>query len=232
MKSKIYLQVDRVDAATCALAVRASVSDLHEAMGGTAARLATMHWAMRPLIAGLRVAGPAVTALCAPGDNLMMHRALYLATKGDVLVVQAPESGAQWGDMAAYYAQLKGLAGIVVDGYIRDTDDLRAMGSPAWSTKIGPSSPTKVGAGAVNAPIVCAGVRVEPGDLIVADGDGVIAIPRAEAAAVVARAVERASRESAHRADIEAGKHLWHLHGCDANYARLDIEEIDAPWRP
>jgi 4-hydroxy-4-methyl-2-oxoglutarate aldolase len=232
VKSKVYLQVERVDEATCALAAGASVSDLHEAMGAAAGRLATMGPQMRALVPGIRIAGPAVTAFCAPGDNLMMHRALYLARRGDVLVVQAPESGAQWGDMAALYAKVKGLAGIVVDGFIRDTDDLRALRSPVWSTKIGPSSPQKTGYGIVNAPIVCSGVRVEPGDLVVADGDGVIVIPKREAAAAVARALERTRREDAARADLEAGKHPWHLHGCDQNYAQLDVEEIDAPWRP
>lgn len=232
LRSKVYLQVERVDAAICAAAATVSVSDLHEAMGGVAGRLAMMTPQMRPLISGLRVAGPAVTAFCAPGDNLMMHRALYLARKGDVLVVQAPSSGAQWGDMAGYYAKIKGLAGIVVDGYIRDTNELAAMRSPVWSTLIGPSSPQKSGHGLVNAPVICAGVRVEPGDLVVADGDGVIVVPRRDAAGVVERARQRMQREEAHRPQIEAGKHPWHLHGCEENYRKLDVEEIDAPWRP
>lgn len=231
-KSKVYLQVDRVDASTCAQALKASVADLHESMGATLARTSTMGAQMRPLLEGVRVAGPAVTAFCPPGDNLMMHRALYLAQKGDVLVVQAPESGAQWGDMAAYYAGLKGLAGTVVDGFIRDTDDLRAMGSPVWATKIGPSTPQKCGHGLVNAPIVCCGVRVAPGDLIVADGDGVIAIPKREAAAVVARALERAGRERAHRADIEAGKHPWHLHGSPTTTRRWTSRRSTALGAP
>jgi 4-hydroxy-4-methyl-2-oxoglutarate aldolase len=201
-------------------------------MGAEAGRLATLAPTMRPLTDGLHVAGPAVTARCAPGDNLMMHRALYLAQAGDVLVVQAPEGGAQWGDMAARYALRKGLAGIVVDGYIRDTDELRTLRSPVWSTLIGPSSPTKSGPGLVNAPVVCAGVRIEPGDLVVADGDGVIAIPRREAAAVVARAQQRMAREKAHHADIDGGGHLWLLHGCVPAYEALDVDEIDAPWQP
>jgi 4-hydroxy-4-methyl-2-oxoglutarate aldolase len=230
--SKVYLQVDRVDEATCALAAQASVSDLHEAMGSPRSRQQTMSPAMRPLVDGLRIAGPAVTAFCPPGDNLMMHRSLFLARRGDVLVVQAPEAGAQWGDVAAYYAQKKGLAGIVVDGFIRDADDLRAMRSPVWATKIGPSSPQKIGHGTVNAPIVCSGVRVEPGDLVVADGDGVIVLPKRDAAAIVAHALERTRREAGQRAEIDAGGHPWHLHGAAANYAKMDIEEIDAPWRP
>jgi 4-hydroxy-4-methyl-2-oxoglutarate aldolase len=230
--SKVYLKVDRVEAELCARAAQASVADLHEAMGRPACQMQTMTPAMRPLIEGVRIAGPAVTAFCPPGDNLMMHRALYLAQKGDVLVVASPEAGAQWGDVAAYYALRKGLAGIVVDGFIRDVDELRAMRSPVWATKIGPSSPQKAGHGLVNAPIVCAGVRVEPGDLVVADGDGVIVLPKGDAAAIVERALERTRREAGQRAEIDAGGHPWHMHGAAANYAKMDIEEIDQPWTP
>jgi len=231
-RSKIYLQVRRVDAAVCKAAQGISVSDLHEAIGGKAALAATMAPNMRPLLKGVRIAGPAVTALCAPGDNLMMHRALDLAQEGDVLVVQSQQSGAQWGDIAAYYAKKKGLAGVVVDGYIRDTDELVEIGSAVWATLIGPSTPTKTGHGLVNAPIVCAGVRVEPGDLVAADGDGVIVIPRGEAAAVVQRARERTTREETQRAQIDAGGRPWELHGAAQGYAKLEVEEIDAFWKP
>lgn len=231
-RSRVYLKVDRVAADICEAARTVSVSDLHESMGGSAGQQAMMEPEMRPLIARLRVAGPAITARCAPGDNLMMHRALYLAQKGDVLVVQAPGGGAQWGDVAARYALGKALAGIVVDGFIRDTDELAEMRSPVWYTAISPSSPRKMGHGLVNAPIVCAGARVEPGDLVVADGDGVIVIPKAVARDVVSRARERMQREEGQRARIDAGEHPWHLHGGADNYAKMDVEEIDAPWRP
>jgi 4-hydroxy-4-methyl-2-oxoglutarate aldolase len=230
--SKVYLRLERTDEATCRAAAGTTVSDLHEAMGRPRCLGQTMDPAMRPLVEGLRIAGPAVTASCAPGDNLMMHRALFLAQRGDVLVVQGSGAGAQWGDIAAYYAIRKGLAGIVVDGFVRDVDALREMRSPVWTTKIGPSSPRKAGHGSVNAPITCAGVRVEPGDLVVADGDGVIAIPRAEAAAIVARARERTSLEARERARIDAGEHPWQLHGAAASYETMEVEEIDAPWRP
>lgn len=230
MKSTVYLKIERVDAETCALARTVSVADLHEALGGVAGRQAMMAPAMRPLVAGLRIAGPAATAFCAPGDNLMMHRALYLAQKGDVLVVQASGAGAQWGDMAAYYAQLKGIEGIVVDGHIRDTDELVKLRSPVWATLIGPSSPQKTGHGRVNAPIVCAGVSVEPGDLVVADGDGVIVVPRAIAADAVATARARMQREDASRKEIANGAHPWFLHGCEENYRRLQVDEFDASW--
>jgi 4-hydroxy-4-methyl-2-oxoglutarate aldolase len=228
--SVVYTKVNRVERALCEKALQVSVSDLHEALGGARAHSQTMSHRMRPLLAGVRIAGPAVTACCPPGDNLMMHRALFLSEPGDVLVVQCPESGAQWGDMAAFYAKQKGLGGIVVDGYIRDTDDLLELRSPVWATKIGASTPAKAGHGIVNAPIVCDGVRVEPGDLVVADGDGVVVIPRKEAAAVVDTALQRKLREDAVRQQIVAGAHPWHLHGCDTNYAALQIREIDGAW--
>jgi 4-hydroxy-4-methyl-2-oxoglutarate aldolase len=230
LPSTVYTRVDRVDAALCEVARGVSVSDLHEALGGAQALAQTMSHRMRPLLAGVRIAGPAITACCPPGDNLMMHRSLYLSQPGDVLVVQCPESGAQWGDMAAFYAKHKGLEGVVVDGFIRDTDDLVQLQSPTWSTKIGPSTPAKQGHGTVNAPIVCDGVRVEPGDLVVADGDGVIVLPKAVAAGVVERALQRKEREDAVRERILAGEHPWHLHGCDKFYDQLGIQEIDAAW--
>lgn len=230
--STVYLKVERVDARTCELARAVSVADLHESLGGVAGRLAMMMPTMRPLITGLRVAGPAITAYCAPGDNLMMHRALFLSERGDVLVVQAPHGGAQWGDLAAFYAKHKGLEGIVVDGYIRDTNELVELRSPVWSTLVGPSSPQKSGHGMVNAPIVCAGVRVEPGDLVVADGDGVIVVPKAQAKDAVDRARGRMDREENARQDIAAGKHPWFMHGCEEIYRALDVNEIDGPWRP
>ncbi len=231
MKSIVYLRIDRVEKRVCELARTVSVADLHEALGGVHGRQALMAPVMRPLVAGLRIAGPATTAFCTPGDNLMMHRALYLAQPGDVLVVQAPESGAQWGDTAAYYARHKGLEGIVVDGAIRDTNELAELRSPVWSTRIGPSSPQKIGHGLVNAPIVCAGVRVTPGDLVVADGDGVIVVPRALAADAVVAARARMQREDAVRQQIDAGGHPWFLNGCEENYRRLQVHEIDAPWQ-
>jgi hypothetical protein len=112
---------------------------------------------MRALNRGLSIAGPAITAVCAPGDNLMMDRALYLAQRGDVLVVvtHAENSGAQWGDVAAHYAVAKGLAGVILQGCIRDTDTLERMRFPVWSTLLSPSRPAKSGHGWVNTPVSC-----------------------------------------------------------------------------
>ena len=228
-KSKVFLRVNRVDAALCAQALETSVSDLHEA---SMDRRGLMSSRMRPVQRGARIAGPAVTAYCAPGDNLMMHRALYLAKPGDVLVVvcEAETSGAQWGDMAARYAMKKGLAGVVVHGCVRDTDAVEALGCAVWATHIHSIHPDKRGHGLVNAPVVCGGVQVNPGDLIMADGDGVVCIPRLDAPRVVAGALARMRREEDMAGQVAEGAAVWDLGGSAASYATLDIEEIDAAF--
>ena len=230
--SKVYLKVRRVDAGIVGQAREVTVADMHEAMG-TGGRAALMGARMRPLKEGQpRIAGPAVTAFCWPGDNLMMHRALYLAKPGDVLVVvcQAELSGAQWGDLATRYALKKGLAGVVVQGCVRDIDQVRALGFPVWSTHIWPIHPDKSGHGFANAPVVCEGVEVRPGDLIVADGDGVIRVPRDEAAEVVAAARAKMRKEDEAAEKVSAGAAVWDLSGAAAIYAGMQIEEIDGAF--
>ncbi len=230
MKSSVvYLRVNRVPSELCEAAKGVTVSDLHEAMPS---RSGLMSSRMRPLNRGIRIAGPAITAYCAPGDNLMMHRALFLAQPGDVLVVvcAAEISGAQWGDIAARYAAHKRLAGVVVHGCIRDTDTLEQMRFPVWSTAISPARPEKRGHGTMNAPVSCDGVIVNPGDLVAADGDGVLCVPRDSAAEVVALARQRMAREDAYADAIRAGEHPWEFLGIGSSYAMLDVEEIDAAY--
>ncbi|NML47441.1 4-carboxy-4-hydroxy-2-oxoadipate aldolase/oxaloacetate decarboxylase [Ramlibacter sp. G-1-2-2] len=230
--SKVYLKVQRVAADIARQAREVTVADIHEAMGPQG-RGALMGARMRPLSEGQqRIAGPAVTAFCWPGDNLMMHRALYLAQPGDVLVVvcQSELSGAQWGDLACRYAMQKGLAGVVVQGCVRDIDQVRAFGFPVWSTHIWPMHPDKSGHGSVNAPVVCEGVNVRPGDLIVADGDAVICVPRDEAAQVLAAAQAKMRREDEVAEKVRAGGSVWELSGAAASYAKLGIEEVNAAW--
>ncbi len=230
--SRVFLRVNRVDAALCAQAREVTVSDLHEAtsargLGGL------MSSRMRPMQKGARIAGPAVTAFCAPGDNLMMHRALYLAQPGDVLVVvcDAETSGAQWGDMATRYALKKGLAGVVVQGCVRDTDTVESLGFPVWATHVHPIHPDKSGHGFVNTPVICDGVRVSPGDLIVADGDGVLCVAKAEAVKAIDGALARMRKEDEFAAKVERGAAVWDLSGAAASYAALQqVEEIDAAF--
>lgn len=228
MESTVYLRVNRVNPTVCERARDVSVSDLHEAYyaaGGNG----LMSSEMRPRQAGARIVGPAVTAWCAPGDNLMMHRALYLANPGDVLVVvcSCPTSGAQWGDVATRYALKKGLAGVVVHGPVRDTDTVEALGFPVWSTHVRSIHPDKCGHGSVNAPVICDGVSVIPGDLVMADGDGVVCVAKALAADVVEAALERMRREDDALAAIAAGTSVWELSGAAASYGSMNITELD-----
>lgn len=230
-QSKVYLRVNRVDAALCAQALQATVSDLHEA-ASVRGRGGLMSSRMRPVQRGAKICGPAVTAHVAPGDNLMMHRALVLAQPGDVLVVVsgAETSGAQWGDMAARYAMKKGLAGVVVQGCVRDTDTVESLGCPVWSTHILSIHPDKCGHGMVNAPVVCDGVLVNPGDLIVADGDGVICVPKADAPAAVKAALVRMRKEEEMAEAVARGEAVWDLGGSAASYAKMDIDEVDGAF--
>lgn len=225
----VYRRVHRADASLIARAAALPVSDLYEALPARDAAL--MSPRMRPIMPGLRIAGSAVTVRCPPGDNLMMHRGLLLAEAGDVLVVAVgSERGAQWGDLAAVYAQHKGMAGVIVDGSVRDVDALTALRFPVWATTVSPSHPDKKAPGAVNVPVTCDGVRVHPGDVVCADGDGVLVIPRDQLGAVVDAAERRQAGEERIVAAIKAGQTLFALHDMDAAFEASGVREIDAAW--
>jgi 4-hydroxy-4-methyl-2-oxoglutarate aldolase len=187
---------------------------------------------MRPLRRDARMAGPAITAWCPAGDNLMMHRALSIARRGDILVVVCAQerSAAQWGDVATAYAVKLGLAGVVVQGCVRDVATLERLAFPVWSTEISPMHPEKAARGFVNAPVACAGVTVNPGDLVAGDGDGVVVVPRLDATAVVARACARARSEDEAARAIQRGATPWDLSGAAKSYAALQLEEYDAAY--
>jgi len=229
---KVWLRVNRIDADTCLAASRVTVADLHEAMGGGGGRGGLMHPRIRPLRRDVQMVGPAITAWCPSGDNLMMHRALSIARRGDVLVVVCEEeqSAAQWGDVVTAYAVKLGLAGVVVQGCVRDVATLERLAFPVWSTEISPIHPEKKGRGFVNAPVVCAGVTVTPGDLVAGDGDGVIVVPRLQAAAIVGRACARAHAEDEAARAIREGAAPWNLSGAATSYAALQLEEYDAAY--
>jgi 4-hydroxy-4-methyl-2-oxoglutarate aldolase len=227
----VYRRMRRPDPGLVARIARIPVSDLYEVLPADVRDAALMSPRLRPLALGIRIAGPALTARCAPHDNLMMHRALALAAAGDVLVVDGGEpSGAQWGTLAALYAEHKGLAGVVVEGCIRDADELAARRYPVWSTAISPAHPDKRGAGAVNVPIRCGGVLVHPGDVICADGDGVLVLPPTALAGVVEKGERRMAHEDEAAAAIAAGKSLFELHDLDRAFVASGVPERDAHW--
>lgn len=232
VKPLIYTRVPESDPTLVAAAAEAGVADLHEALGAVAGRMLLMDPRMRPLDMKMRVAGPAVTAFNYPGDNLMMHQALYLAGKGQVLVMAngGGHQGALWGELAGHYAQHKGIAGLVADAAVRDSAQLVEIGFPVWSSAIHASHPEKRGPGAVNVPIVCGGVIVNPGDVIVADADGVLVIPPEHLALAVKGAAERKAKEDGVRAKLAAGATLYEILNIAKAIEASGAEVRDVTW--
>jgi 4-hydroxy-4-methyl-2-oxoglutarate aldolase len=231
MDDVVYLKLPRPRLDLVERASRIAVSDLYEALPADMRDRALMNSRIRPLLPGIRVAGPAVTARCAPNDNLMMHKALLLAERGDVLVVDGGEpSGAQWGYLAAVYANKKELAGVVIEGCIRDADALVINRSAVWFREISPAHPTKKGPGAVNVPVRCGEVLVHPGDLVCADGDGVLVIPQRHLETTILAAEARAADETTSIKAIEAGQSLFGIHGLESALEASKTRVIDAAW--
>lgn len=196
--ARIHRDIPRPDPALIECLRGIPVADLHDEMSALEQRVRLMAPAMRPVVPGRWFAGPAVTSFNPPGDNLMMHASLYFARAGDVLVATngGVAFGALWGGNATQQALRKGLAGAVVDGPVRDTATIRELGFPACATMVSVSHPTKEQAGTVNLPVTCAGVVVNPGDIVVGDDDGVVFIAPHEAEAVAAASRRKLTEEA------------------------------------
>lgn len=232
MNPVICTRIPLPDQALVEEAGKYALADLHESLGAVQGRMALMSPRMRPLLAGRRISGAAVTSYNFPGDNLMIHVALNVAQRGQILVLAngGGNQGALWGDVACTFADKKGIAGVVADGPVRDIDALREMNFPVWATVISPSHPEKRGPGSVNVPVVVDGVLVEPGDVIVADGDGVLVIPQAHLARTVEGARQRAAREVSVRQRIKAGESLFEILNMAAAVKAAGIEQVDKTW--
>jgi 4-hydroxy-4-methyl-2-oxoglutarate aldolase len=232
MNPIICTRIPLPDPALVAEAAKYAIADLHESLGPVQGRMSLMSARMRPLLDGRRISGAAVTSHNFPGDNLMIHVALNVAQRGQILVLAngGGTQGALWGDVACTFAAKKGIAGVVADGPVRDIEALRRMKFPVWSTSISPSHPEKRGPGSVNVPIVADGVLVEPGDVIVADDDGVLVIPQAHLVRAVEGARARAAKEVAIRGRIEAGESLFEILNMEAAVRAAGIEQVDKTW--
>src|SRR6186713_800674 len=189
MKPVVVRNIKRADSNAIGTLGAVGVSTAHEALG----RSGLMKPYMRPIWAGAQIAGPAVTVLAQPGDNWMIHVAVEQCQRGDVLVVgcTADNTDGMFGELLATSLQARGVVGLVIDAGCRDVKPLKEMGFPVWSRAVSAKGTVKATLGAVNVPVVCAGVNVEPGDAVVADDDGVVVIARKDAADVVTKGEKR-----------------------------------------
>jgi len=212
----IVAEIPRVDASLVEQFAQLTAATVYEANGAEG----LLDPAIKPIYAGMKVCGPAVTVLVPGDDNLMLHKVVTVAGSGDVIVAAtgANRTCSFCGDVLAAAAQQRGITGLVIDGHIRDAEEIRALGFPVFAFGLNMRSPAKEKLGTINHPIIISGTIICPGDLVVGDDDGVVVVRREAAADVLERSRERVAKEERMVAAVRQGKTTIELLGLDAKF--------------
>jgi 4-hydroxy-4-methyl-2-oxoglutarate aldolase len=226
MGSVIVTGVARADLGMVDQLARLGVATVHEAAG----RSGYLGPGLRPIQDGMRIGGTAVTALCWPGDNLMIHAAVEQCRAGDVLVVTttSPCTDGMFGELLATSLAARRVRGLVIEAGVRDVAELRAMGFGVWSAAVSAQGTVKETPGAVNVPVSAGGQIVRPGDAIIADDDGVVCVPRGEVGQVLAAAQARVAKEEQSRQALADGQLGLDLYGLRDKLAARGVEFVSA----
>jgi 4-hydroxy-4-methyl-2-oxoglutarate aldolase len=222
----VVRSIQRADGAVVARLAAAGSATVHEAIG----RRGFAGAGLRPIQQGRRVAGSAVTVSCHPGDNLMIHAAVEVVQPGDVLVVTntAPSTHGMFGELIATSLMTRGVSTLIIDAGVRDTHELRDIGFAVWSQHVSCQGTVKASPGSVNVPVVLGGVTVNPGDVVVADDDGVVVVAREEAEWAAAQSEARTAKEEAARARLGAGELGVDMYGLRATLESLGVTYVDS----